>query len=194
MNIIYKNIHKLFILLATFFYFMPAYADFINDPNIDVKVGTNNNAIVDGGNMSMPATPGIDGQNRTQNEPSIAISPVDPNIIAITTNDYRLEDDDGPLFVGDVWEGLYISTDGGETFFNTLIPGFPGDQSGFATEINNAGRAGDPSVRFDAEGNLYASVCRVCKPKVVTLFCFCIRVQLLHLVVYLLKDILGLFL
>ena len=115
----------------------------------DVKV-TNDNNNVDGGTPN----PSFDAKNRQANEPSIAISPVNPNIIAAGGNDYRMV----PVF-GDAWFGVYVSTDGGSSWFNTMVPGFPSDTSpaGLASPLLGLDGAGDPTVRFDASGNLYVA-------------------------------------
>jgi hypothetical protein len=114
----------------------------------DVKV-TNDNNNVDGGTPN----PGFDAANRQSNETSVAISPVSPAIVATAANDYRMV----PVF-GDVWYGLYLSFDHGATWFNTMVPGFPSDTSaaGTTSPLLGLDASGDPVVRFDAAGNLYA--------------------------------------
>jgi hypothetical protein len=115
----------------------------------DIKV-TNDNNNVDGGTP----TPGFDAQNRQSNETTVAISPVDPSIVAAGGNDYRMV-----TVAGDVWLGIYLSTDGGTTWNNTFVPGFPSDTSpaGLDSPLLGLDASGDPVVRFDAEGNLYAA-------------------------------------
>jgi hypothetical protein len=115
----------------------------------DVKV-TNDNNNVDGGTPN----PGFDAQNRQSNETSVAISPANPSIVAAGGNDYRMV-----TVTGDVWFGLYVSADGGATWFNTMVPGFPSDTSpaGLASPLLGLDGSGDPVVRFDAAGNLYAA-------------------------------------
>ena len=49
----------------------------------------------------------------------------DVNIVAAGANDYRMVTVAG----GDVWLGFYVSADGGATWFNTYVPGFPSDTS-----------------------------------------------------------------
>jgi len=135
--------------------------------SVDVKVTDDNNN-VDGGLANV--TPGKDAQNRQANEPSIAISlvasPVTGNvgdIIAASANDYRM----APHF-GDSWIPVYLSFDGGSTWFgapqfpngyNTMVPGFPTDTSaaGLNSPLKNLDGSGDPVVRFDAAGNLYVA-------------------------------------
>jgi len=55
---------------------------------------------------------------------------------------------------GDVWFGLYVSTDGGTTGITHLSQAFPSDTSpeGQASPLLNLDASGDPVVRFDAEG------------------------------------------
>jgi len=115
----------------------------------DVKVIDDNNN-VDGGDPN----PGFDAQNRQSNETTVAISPADSSIIAAGGNDYRM----APVF-GDAWLGFYVSDDGGATWFNTMVPGFPSDTSlnGLASPLLNLDGSGDPVVRFDAAGNLYVA-------------------------------------
>jgi hypothetical protein len=115
----------------------------------DVKVTRDNNN-VDGGTPN----PGFDAQNRQSNETTVSISTVAPNIVAAAANDYRMV-----TVAGDVWIGVYVSADGGATWFNTFIPGFPTDTSpaGLSSPLKNLDGAGDPVVRFDVDGNLYAS-------------------------------------
>ena len=115
---------------------------------VDVKI-TNDNNNVDGG---VP-NPGFDAQNRQSNETTVAFSPANPNIIAVGANDYRMG-----TVTGDVWYGLYVSNNSGASWFNTFVPGFPSDTSaaGLASPLLGLDGSGDPVVRFDSAGNLYA--------------------------------------
>jgi hypothetical protein len=115
---------------------------------VDVKV-TNDNNNVDGGTPN----PSFDAQNRQSNETTVSINPVNPDIVAVAANDYRMV-----TVTRDVWYGLYVSDDGGSTWFNTMVPGFPSDTSaaGEASPLKGLAASGDPVVRFDADGNLYA--------------------------------------
>jgi len=124
----------------------------------DVKVTSDNNN-VDGGLDAV--TPSFDAQNRQSNEPTVSISSVASpvtdlvgDIIAAGSNDYRMV----PHF-GDSWMPIYLSFDGGTTWFNTMIPGFPTDTSaeGLASPLKNLDGSGDPVVRFDSSGNLYVA-------------------------------------
>ena len=115
----------------------------------DVKV-TNDNNNIDGGTPN----PSFDAQNRQSNETTVAISPADSDIVAAGGNDYRMV-----TVTGDVWLGVYVSSDGGGTWFNTFVPGFPSDTSsaGLASPLLGLDASGDPVVRFDAESNLYVA-------------------------------------
>jgi hypothetical protein len=115
---------------------------------IDVKVTSDNNN-VDGGTPN----PSFDKQNRQSNEATVSISPANPSIVAAGSNDYRMV-----TVTLDVWFGVYLSQDGGATWFNTFVPGFPSDTSaaGLASPLRGLDASGDPVVRFDADGNLYA--------------------------------------
>jgi len=115
----------------------------------DVKV-TNDNNNVDGGTPN----PGFDALNRQSNETTVAINPMNPDIVAAGANDYRMV----PV-TADVWIGFYVSADNGATWFNTMVPGFPSDTSpaGLASPLLGLDASGDPVVRFDAEGNLYVA-------------------------------------
>ncbi len=132
---------------------------------IDAKV-TDDNLNIDGGDAA--TTPSKDARNRQSNETTVAISPlVSPvtgqagDIVAAAANDYRMV----PHF-GDTWMPIYLSFDGGTTWFgpppfpagyNTMIPGFPNDTSaaGISSPLHGLDGSGDPIIRFDASGNLY---------------------------------------
>ena len=111
---------------------------------------TNDNNNVDGGTPN----PGFDAQNRQSNETTTAISPANPSIVAVGANDYRMV-----TVTADVWVGVYVSADGGASWFNTFVPGFPSDNSaaGLASPLLGLDASGDPVVRFDAAGNLYVA-------------------------------------
>jgi hypothetical protein len=95
---------------------------------------------------------------RSQNEPTVAINPSDPDIIVAGSNDYCAQ-----IKNGDVWAGYYRSTDGGATWANSLVPGYPEDTSTAGTASPAHGvcaAAGDPTQSFDTEGRLfYGYIC-----------------------------------
>jgi hypothetical protein len=95
---------------------------------------------------------------RAQNEPTIAVDPQDTDVVVAGANDYC------PQIVNpDVWTGYYRSTDGGSSWQDSLVPGYPADTSeaGVSSPVHGTcAGAGDPSQAFDADGNLfYAFIC-----------------------------------
>jgi hypothetical protein len=92
---------------------------------------------------------------RTQNEPSVAVDPGNPAIMVAGSNDYCAEIQNGS---GNVWTGYYRSTDGGAHWSNSLVPGYPADDSGAGTASpahGSCAAAGDPTQSFDGVGHLY---------------------------------------
>jgi hypothetical protein len=92
---------------------------------------------------------------RTQNEPSVAVDPRNPSIMVAGSNDYCAEIQNGS---GNVWAGYYRSTNGGATWSNSLVPGYPADQSSAGSASPTQGScaaAGDPTQSFDGAGRLY---------------------------------------
>ena len=95
---------------------------------------------------------------RAQNEPTVAVDPNDPDVVVAGANDYC-----AAIENGDVWTGYYRSTDGGDSWRDSLVPGYPVDTSaaGLASPVHGScGAAGDPSQAFDNDGRLfYAFIC-----------------------------------
>jgi hypothetical protein len=92
---------------------------------------------------------------RTQNEPTVAVDPRNTAVMTAGSNDYCAEIKNGS---GNVWAGYYRSTDGGDTWANSLVPGYPDDDSaaGSASPTHGScGAAGDPTQSFDGAGHLY---------------------------------------
>src|SRR6266542_3738885 len=95
---------------------------------------------------------------RSQNEPTVAVDPSDSAIMTSGSNDYCTA-----IVNGDVWAGYYRSTNGGASWQDSLVPGYPADTSaaGVASPVHGTcGAAGDPSQAFDRDGRLfYAFIC-----------------------------------
>jgi hypothetical protein len=92
---------------------------------------------------------------RTQNEPSVAVDPFDSDVMVAGSNDYCAEIENGS---GNVWAGYYRSEDGGATWSNSLVPGYPDDSSAAGTDSpahGSCAAAGDPTQSFDGAGRLY---------------------------------------
>jgi hypothetical protein len=79
-------------------------------------------------------------------------------VVVAGSNDYCAQIENG-----DVWTGYYRSTDGGSTWSNSLVPGYPADESaaGLASPTHGScAAAGDPTQAFDRQGRLfYAFIC-----------------------------------
>src|SRR5438552_1346563 len=94
-----------------------------------------------------------------QNEPAIAVDPRNPDVIVGSSNDYCpvLNADGTFLGLGDVWLGYYRSEDGGQSFTSSLVPGYQGDQSPYASRANvRTADSGDPVLAWDSHGRLFA--------------------------------------
>ena len=95
-----------------------------------------------------------------QNEPSIAASTRNPLHLLGGANDYRTVDlpglPDGQE-TGDAWLGLFKSTDGGQRWKSTLVPGYPQDASLPASPLKGYQAAADPVVRAGTNGLFYYS-------------------------------------
>jgi hypothetical protein len=95
---------------------------------------------------------------RSQNEPTVAVDPNDTSVVVAGANDYC-----AAIVNGDVWAGYYRSTNGGSSWQDSLVPGYPADSSagGTASPVHGScGAAGDPSQGFDNAGRLfYAFIC-----------------------------------
>jgi hypothetical protein len=95
---------------------------------------------------------------RSQNEPTIAVDPRNRGVVVAGSNDYCAQ-----IVNGDVWLGYYRSTDGGATWRDSLVPGYPADESaaGVASPAHGScGAAGDPTQAFDRDGRLfYGFIC-----------------------------------
>jgi hypothetical protein len=92
------------------------------------------------------------GSRRQDNEPYAVIDPTDPDTVVTGWNDYCQTD------LGAGWQGFGYSRDGGETFVNSFVPGYPADTSaeGQASPLFGSHTdAGDPIAAFDSTGRLF---------------------------------------
>jgi hypothetical protein len=99
-----------------------------------------------------------------QNEPSIAVSTINPLHLLAGGNDYRAVDIPFPdvlpsKLVGDAWCGLFMSTDGGLRWQSTLLPGFPQDNKplGRKSPLYGYKACSDATVRPGPGGMFYYS-------------------------------------
>jgi hypothetical protein len=95
---------------------------------------------------------------RQQNEPTVAVDPTDTDVVVAGSNDYC-----AAIVNNEVWAGYYRSTDRGQTWSLSLVPGYPDDTSdaGEASPVHGScGASGDPTQSFDGDGNLfYGFIC-----------------------------------
>jgi hypothetical protein len=92
------------------------------------------------------------GSRRQANEPFTVIDPTNPDLIVAGWNDYCLTD------LGAGWQGFAYSENRGETWTDSIVPGYPQDTSSEGKESPLFGShtdAGDPIAAFDNEGNLF---------------------------------------
>jgi hypothetical protein len=102
----------------------------------------------------LPTPPGDEGGGeRQQNEPTATIAPNNSMHMTAGANDYC-----GVPTTGDLWAGFYYSSNGGSSWVNSLLPGYPTDTStaGQASPLFRfTGAAGDPVQAWDTEGHVF---------------------------------------
>lgn len=87
----------------------------------------------------------VNDMEGANNEPCIAVNPANPDNLVAGGNDYNTP-------WGDSWCGAYWSDDGGKSWSQDFIPGYPGGPTSVLTGYEGAG---DAVVAFDSEGNCY---------------------------------------
>jgi hypothetical protein len=95
-----------------------------------------------------------------QNEPAVEIDPANPNVVIGSSNDYcgvfLPPSDPTPDPVGPIWLGYYRSQNGGASFTSSLVPGYPGDMSPYASQAHiRTASAGDPVIAWDTHGRVF---------------------------------------
>jgi len=126
--------------------------------------------IITGRNVNMVSgtiLPDGDPWLQRQNEPSIAVSTLNPLHLLAAGNDYRTVDiplTEGELSgfpeggaQGDAWLGVFKSFDGGESWKSTLLPGYPQDTGSTSPLHGYYNAAADPVVRAGTDGLFYLS-------------------------------------
>src|ERR671924_257633 len=93
-----------------------------------------------------------------QNEPAVAVDPRNTSLLLGSANDYCPVYDEGIAAgaIGPIWMGYYRSLDGGTSWTNSLVPGYPHDTSPYR-ELSQArtATAGDPVIAWDAHGRAF---------------------------------------
>jgi hypothetical protein len=117
-----------------------------------VKVSDHPYVRYDGG--TDPVLASCPTNNRQQNEPAASVAPHNPLLMTAGANEYCTA-----ATTGSTWAGFYYSPDGGTTWRNSLVPGYPGDSSpaGRASPLQRLGitNAGDPVQAWDNNRHLY---------------------------------------
>lgn len=92
-----------------------------------------------------------------QNEPTLAVNPVDPQKLVAGANDYRLCCDTDQHNDGTGW--AYSSGDGGLTWRNKLLPALTRETGGW-DNLATVDSAGDPSLAYAPDGKsvYYANI------------------------------------
>ena len=96
-----------------------------------------------------------------ENEPAVAIDPRQTQVIVGSSNDYcgvyNTTADGVPVPAGPIWLGYYRSENGGAGFQSSLVPGYPGDTSPYASRAQiRTASSGDPVLAWDKHGRLFA--------------------------------------
>jgi hypothetical protein len=134
---------------------VPAFADTnVTDRPYVRQGGGSDVTIADCTSDATTPAPGGDGSGeRQQNEPTVAVNPLDSSKVTAGANDYC------PVqTTTDAWAGFYYSTDGGGSWTNSLLPGYPTDTSTEGRQSPLQGLvagAGDPVQDWDRSGHLY---------------------------------------
>lgn len=80
------------------------------------------------------------------NEVDVQVNPANPLNIVSAANDYAQPS-------GAHWVGTYWSKDGGKTWGQQLLPGYPGSRE--ISTLSGMGASGDPAIAFGSQGNVY---------------------------------------
>jgi hypothetical protein len=141
-----------------------AIASFKPDPRLTNDNGANGGYISD--YTLVTGTPYTDDiltacshSRGRQNEPAVAVDPRNTQVIVGSSNDYcGVFASDGTFIgLGNVWLGYYRSEDGGANFVSSLVPGYQGDQSPYASRAHvRTADSGDPVWAWDNHGRLFA--------------------------------------
>lgn len=146
---------SLLLALVALAFATAAHADvLITDRTYVRHDGGSDATIADCNNAATTPAPGGDGSsNRQHNEPTAAIDPLNTLHMTAGANDYC------PVqTITDAWAGFYYSADGGASWTNSLLPGYPTDTSaaGQASPLFNfVVAAGDPVQDWDRSKHVY---------------------------------------
>jgi hypothetical protein len=111
--------------------------------------------------FALPPNVRVTSANGPANEVHIAVNPLDPLNLIAGAKDYTLGNgapcgEPGGTGVHNVWAGYYWSRDGGQTWGNGLMPGYPGAPPLSATSLLTGYKcSSDPVVAFDNLGHAH---------------------------------------
>jgi hypothetical protein len=126
-----------------------------HDGGTDMTIASCSSDVTDPTPDAPTPTPAADegGGERQQNEPTTAVDPSNPNHMTAGANDYC-----SVPTTTDSWAGFYYSANGGASWTNSLLPGYPTDTSteGQASPLHGlVTSAGDPVQDWDRAGHVY---------------------------------------
>ena len=127
----------------------------------DITIASCSSDVTDPALDAPAPTPPADegGGERQQNEPAAAVDPVTPLHMTAGSNDYC-----STATTTDAYAGFYYSSDGGQSWTNSLLPGYPTDTSSEGSNCSITPQhclvinTGDPVQAFDRWGHVYYGV------------------------------------
>ena len=155
------------------FYFSFVIAIILIATGIPLKSNPDPDNLYPGRNVNMSSSkewpdPEGDVYLQRQNEPSLAVSTLNPLHLLAGANDYRsvdMPDSVGNLpgipeeaAAGDAWLGVFTSYDGGQSWKSRLLPGYITDpQVEVGDSLKGFDAASDPTVRAGVDGLFFYS-------------------------------------
>src|SRR3954453_15207196 len=133
-------------------------------PSTDVRLSNDNSGYVSAytlagkGPYTDPTLDECSISRGRQNEPSVAVDPRNTSVLLGSSNDYCGVYNRGVLAgaVGPIWLGYYRSTNRGESWTSSLVPGYPDDTSPYAALSQaRTASAGDPVIAWDNHGRVF---------------------------------------
>src|SRR3954447_26597727 len=133
-------------------------------PSTDVRLSNDNSGYVSAytlagkGPYTDPTLDECSLSRGRQNEPSVAVDPRNTGVLLGSSNDYCGVYNRGAIAgaVGPIWLGYYRSTNSGESFTSSLVPGYPDDTSPYAALSQaRTASAGDPVIAWDNHGRAF---------------------------------------
>lgn len=94
---------------------------------------------------------GCSTSHERQNEPAVEADPRNSNLLLASSNDYCAVPVNNTI-----WLGYYRSQNGGQSWMDSYVPGYPGDTSPASHRAQvDTTSAGDPVIAWDTKGNAY---------------------------------------